>query len=622
MPSKAPRSISLFRPIFLAGVTTLLILLAALPLAAQTSVPATAVEAARMPQFAKRLAHSARPASPPNSARSRRGAPPDGIIYDNGPINGTTDAWAINSGFVVADSFPSDGGQISGLSFGAWLFPGDVLQSVELTITDSPLGGTTYFDGIINLTQDGCVGNQYGFNVCTASASFTGPTLNSGTYWVNLQNAQVNTGDPAYWDENSGPSLAEQNSVGTIPSEAFSLEGSGGSPQCFQPQQNVQVLYNFTQQQAGGQDGVVLDSAGNLYGANPLGGNHGAGFAFKLSHFANWVLDPLFNFLGGDTGGQPTGMIIGPNGSLYGGAQGGIQNCGSDGSAYCGLVFNLRPQPTFCSAALCSWTENVPYRFSSESDGSGVITVSAFDQQGNLYGTTSTGGAHGAGTVFELTRSGGGWTKATLYNFTGGNDGTNPTQVLLGNDGNLYGVAGGGVFRHGVVFQLAPSGGQWVERVLHPFGLAFDENPRFLVQDGPGNLYGIGDIFLPHLPVHGLIFGLEKAGSNWNYSQYVVQHGEFDDLNNLTIDAAGNLYGTGSDGSMFGACTFGNDCHNSYIFKASYAGGNWSYVDLKYLENQFLDSGGSLALDSTGKLYGTTSTCGTNNSGTVWQFSP
>ena len=61
---------------------------------------------------------------------------------------------------------------------------------------------------------------------------------------------------------------------------------------------------------------------------------------------------------------------MGPNGSLYGDLEGGIQNCGSDGSQYCGLVFNLTPQPTACRTSLCSWNENVPYRFSSDNDGS------------------------------------------------------------------------------------------------------------------------------------------------------------------------------------------------------------------------------------------------------------
>ena len=94
-------------------------------------------------------------------------------------------------------------------------------------------------------------------------------------------------------------------------------------------------------------------------------------------------------------------------------------------------------------------------------------------RQGNLYGTTTAGGASDAGTVFELTPSGGGWTKTTLYSFTGGNDAT-PTQVLVGNDGNLYGVASGGVSRGGVVFQLTPSGGRWTESVIHPFGFEGD----------------------------------------------------------------------------------------------------------------------------------------------------
>ena len=152
-------------------------------------------------------------------------------VYDNGPINGTTDAWTINFGFVVSDSFTVSGGgaTVNGLAFGAWLFPGDILQSAEVSITDAEFGGTTFFDGVVNFTQSGCVGNQYGYNVCTETGSFTDTALADGTYWLNLQNASVNTGDPIYWDENSGPSQASENSVGTIPSEAFTLTGTGGT---------------------------------------------------------------------------------------------------------------------------------------------------------------------------------------------------------------------------------------------------------------------------------------------------------------------------------------------------------------------------------------------------------
>ncbi len=149
-------------------------------------------------------------------------------IYSNGPINGTTDAWTINSGFVVSDTFTTSGGISAALAFGAWAFPGDVLESAEVSITSSEFGGTTYSDQIVNFSQSGCSGNQYGFNVCTETGMFEfAVNLAPGTYWVNLSNAVVNTGDPIYWDENSGPSSASENSVGTIPSEAFTIGGCG-----------------------------------------------------------------------------------------------------------------------------------------------------------------------------------------------------------------------------------------------------------------------------------------------------------------------------------------------------------------------------------------------------------
>jgi len=152
-------------------------------------------------------------------------------IYDNGPINGTTDAWTINFGFVVSDTFSigAGGATVTGLSFGAWMFPGDQIHVGEVSITSDEFGGTTFFDGVVNFTVSGCSGNQYGYNVCTESGNLgTNVNLAAGTYWLNLQNF-ADVGDPLYWDENSGPSSASDNSVGTIPSEAFTILGSSST---------------------------------------------------------------------------------------------------------------------------------------------------------------------------------------------------------------------------------------------------------------------------------------------------------------------------------------------------------------------------------------------------------
>lgn len=148
-------------------------------------------------------------------------------IYDNGPTNGNTDAWTINFGFVVSDTFviPNSRVDILGVNFAAWLFPGDVLQSAEVSVTSEEFGGITYFDQTETFTQSGCATNQYGFNVCNELGSIALPTMNAGTYWLNLQNAQVSSGNPVFWDESLGPSSASENSLGTIPSESFTIVG-------------------------------------------------------------------------------------------------------------------------------------------------------------------------------------------------------------------------------------------------------------------------------------------------------------------------------------------------------------------------------------------------------------
>ncbi len=152
-------------------------------------------------------------------------------LYSNGPINGNTDAWTINFGFTASDTFniSSGGNPVTGASFGMWLYPGDTLTSAELSITSGENNGITYFDQTVNFTQGSCTANQYGYNVCQENTTFNGPTLNAGTYWLNLQTASVPSGDPVFWDENSGPSSASENTVGSIPSEAFTLYG--GEPE-------------------------------------------------------------------------------------------------------------------------------------------------------------------------------------------------------------------------------------------------------------------------------------------------------------------------------------------------------------------------------------------------------
>jgi hypothetical protein len=153
------------------------------------------------------------------------------VYYSNGPTNGNTDAWTINFGYIVSDTFNVTGSSanLTGAQFAMWLFSGDTLSSAELSITSGENSGTTYYNQTVSFTQSGCTLNSYGFNVCDESTTNFSTTLNAGTYWLNLQNASVPSGDPVYWDENSGPSSASENTVGSIPSESFTLLGSSST---------------------------------------------------------------------------------------------------------------------------------------------------------------------------------------------------------------------------------------------------------------------------------------------------------------------------------------------------------------------------------------------------------
>ncbi len=156
------------------------------------------------------------------------------ILYDNGPINGTIDAWTINSGYSVANSFTlSNSASISGVNFGDWVYPGDTPTQVEYLITTQAFGGTTLIDQTATLTSTYVSTNPYGFDLYTSAFTIPSLALNAGTYWLQFQHAATSQGNPLYWDSNNGPSVAYENTLGNLngqdggsSSEAFQVTGT------------------------------------------------------------------------------------------------------------------------------------------------------------------------------------------------------------------------------------------------------------------------------------------------------------------------------------------------------------------------------------------------------------
>ena len=172
--------------------------------------------------------------------------------YENGIPDGTTDAWTINFGFVVSDTFVSIfGGYAQAGSIYVWAFPGDQVLSVDFTISTSENGPG--IGGTANVKQTFISSNQFGYDIDRLDFNIgnIGQLDGNTAYWLNIFNAVVANGDPVFWDENSGagcrsrgcPSLASENSVGTIPSEAFTIFGSESCGGCTTPEPSSILLF-------------------------------------------------------------------------------------------------------------------------------------------------------------------------------------------------------------------------------------------------------------------------------------------------------------------------------------------------------------------------------------------
>ncbi len=354
----------------------------------------------------------------------------------------------------------------------------------------------------------------------------------------------------------------------------------------------------------------------------------GCGTAFKLAHRGDgWILSTLYQFSGGSDGSNPVGTpAIASDGTIYGTTDGGgNSNCRDSFGAGCGTVFHLRPKPTVCSLSSCPWTNTVLYTFTGTPDGNDPYFGVVLDGAGNIYGTTYAGGASRLGVAYELTHSGSGWSESTIHTFAGGNDGANPTGTPVFDDsGNLYGAtaSGGGCGGTGCgsIFQLVPTGAGWTENILYNFSGSFGAPLAGLIFDGHGNFYGSASI-------PNSVFELSLSNGQWTATQLFSDEsvGLQSFRSTLARDAAGNLYGTSAFGGLSECSGYG--C--GFVYELTPTAGGWVFTQLYSFTggNDGAMPIGGVTVDSNGNIYGTTysggtNVCGSQGCGVVWEITP
>ena len=271
------------------------------------------------------------------------------------------------------------------------------------------------------------------------------------------------------------------------------------------------IIYAFPGTNDGGGSGpglgqLVFDQAGNLYGTNWNAlGNTGEIYQLIPSG-DSWTLGKTW--VNNDTRSSTTpgfidsGVVVDAAGNVYGTSKLG-PNVGPycTGGLYfngCGTVYQLTPTST-------GYNWNIIYPFTDGDDGEFPISGLVADQAGNLYGTTSKGGAGGGGVVFQQSPSGGTWTYNLIYSLPAGNpqslcyfvpgEGCSGPwgNLLLGNAGDFYGATySAGTYQYGNVFKLTHSNGNWTYTDLYDFTGGNDgANPiGSLILDGGGNIFG------------------------------------------------------------------------------------------------------------------------------------
>ncbi|HXM23772.1 MAG TPA: choice-of-anchor tandem repeat GloVer-containing protein [Terriglobales bacterium] len=313
------------------------------------------------------------------------------------------------------------------------------------------------------------------------------------------------------------------------------------------------VLHNFCLGGDGGFPfgGVILDSSGNVYGTTEVGGTRNGGTVFELKRKSNgeWSESVLHFFSGPDGKGPFDGLIMDAAGNLYGTA-----SEGGSGAPFGGVAYEISSSGmysviyNFCSVSGCT-DGQLPF---------GGLTM---DGKGNLYGTTSEGGASGLGTVFELSKSGSSWTETVLHNFAGGSsDGAYPLygsptlsarEVGRKTETVIFGVTThGGASNEGTAFEIIKSTMGWTFAVLHNFGTrSGGASPYGTLVNVKSKLFGTTGF--RGSSCCGTVFELTQRKKTWIETVLYNFTGRGDGgypYSGVVADSSGNLYGVAYTG--------------------------------------------------------------------------
>jgi uncharacterized repeat protein (TIGR03803 family) len=293
------------------------------------------------------------------------------------------------------------------------------------------------------------------------------------------------------------------------------------------------VLYNFTNELWA--NSLITGTDGNFYGTTPTTAD-GFGSVFKITPTGTLTTLYSLNVQNPADGCTPEGLTEGADGNFYG----TTYTCGTYGV---GNVFVVSP----------GGTETVLHAFgSSSTDGVNPKSSLIQNANGSFYGTTTAGGTYDFGTVFMLTTAG---VETVLYSFGANSaDGSYPGRLVLGPEGNLYGITtNGGAYGKGTVFTVTPTG---VESVLYSFGASTTDGASpnsLLLGFVDGNFYGT--TYSGGAYGDGSVFKITPAGVETILYSFGASTSDGQSPSDLLQASDGNLYGTTYFGGNFGGGT-------------------------------------------------------------------